>query len=303
MTAKLKRKPPKAHAEPDGSSAPDLGLLIRHEFEDMISFELDACTPGNVEAVHQMRVTTRRLRAVLRIIAPLMKGNERKAFRRDFRWLAGLLGAIRDHDVFLEWVAEYHEVAPGVHRPALDRLSAEVCVTRAKKQESLVRALAGGRHRDFVTNFREFLTHAELHLPEAAQETVSRAILRIQRDTRRAQKILQSLKKTTPSPHDLHRLRIHFKRLRYMLDFISLILPPDQARHWKKQTRYFARLQSLLGELHDRDVFIARLEAGTESQPTGARYRESGFIARQSAIKRLRAERRELELAARAFLT
>jgi len=55
----------------------------------------------------------------------------------------------------------------------------------------------------------------------------------------------------------LHDMRIAAKRLRYVLELVGFAIGPlaDDAR------RYARKLQTVIGEVHDHDVMIARLEA------------------------------------------
>src|SRR5580704_18299376 len=51
------------------------------------------------EPIHQMRIGTRRLRAILHIFADIMDAQWASELEAELRWLAHLLGAVRDLDV------------------------------------------------------------------------------------------------------------------------------------------------------------------------------------------------------------
>src|ERR1700755_48334 len=55
----------------------------------------------DIERVHDMRVATRRLRAVLEVFAPAFDAEEHKAALKEVKALADALGARRDPDVQL----------------------------------------------------------------------------------------------------------------------------------------------------------------------------------------------------------
>ena len=61
---------------------------------------------GDIERVHDMRVATRRLRAVLEIFAPCFPPKRHRKALREVKALADALGARRDPDVQLELLAE-----------------------------------------------------------------------------------------------------------------------------------------------------------------------------------------------------
>lgn len=60
-----------------------------------------------IERVHDLRVATRRLRAVIEVFKPCFPKKARKAIVRDLKRLADALGERRDRDVQVEALAEY----------------------------------------------------------------------------------------------------------------------------------------------------------------------------------------------------
>ena len=70
----------------------------------------------DIERVHDMRVATRRLRAVLEIFAPCFPRDEHRAVLREVKQLADALGARRDPDVQLDGLGERPGVAAFVER-------------------------------------------------------------------------------------------------------------------------------------------------------------------------------------------
>jgi CHAD domain-containing protein len=62
----------------------------------------DGTVAGDVEALHDMRVGSRRLRAALDMAAPAFSGKEYKTFGRLTQRLTEQLGAVRDGDVLLQ---------------------------------------------------------------------------------------------------------------------------------------------------------------------------------------------------------
>jgi CHAD domain-containing protein len=83
----------------------------------------------DIERVHDMRVATRRLRAVLEVFAPAFEKDEHKAVLKDVKALADALGARRDPDVQLLALATLGDALPEADRSGVeafaDRLRAE----------------------------------------------------------------------------------------------------------------------------------------------------------------------------------
>ena len=78
----------------------------------------------DIERVHDMRVATRRLRAVLEIFAPCFPRKPHRAALRDVRRLADALGERRDPDVQIAALEDYAAAAPAADRPGVEAMVA-----------------------------------------------------------------------------------------------------------------------------------------------------------------------------------
>src|SRR3954470_9134380 len=76
----------------------------------------------DIERVHDMRVATRRLRAVLEIFGPCFPRDLHGEVLRDVKRLADALGERRDPDVQIERLRAYERSAAAADRPGLDLL-------------------------------------------------------------------------------------------------------------------------------------------------------------------------------------
>jgi CHAD domain-containing protein len=76
-------------------------LMVWTRFEAMWKHR-EGTIAGDVEALHDMRVGSRRLRAAVDMAAPICAGKEYTTFRRQTRDLTTALGDVRDRDVLLQ---------------------------------------------------------------------------------------------------------------------------------------------------------------------------------------------------------
>jgi CHAD domain-containing protein len=97
---------------------------------------------GDIERVHDMRVATRRLRAVLEAFAPAFERKEHKAVLKDVKALADALGARRDPDVQLAALAAYAEGMPAGAQPGLELFAGQLREEQAEGNEAVAAALA-----------------------------------------------------------------------------------------------------------------------------------------------------------------
>lgn len=205
----------------------------------------------DIEALHDMRVAVRRLRAALSLFKSFLPA-EILAQRDDLRWLASVLGSVRDLDVQLVAFGGWSELLDATDSVALGPLLDEVRCRRTAARERMLAALDSDRYERFITSFTEQLAHPiDATNARAALEVAPDLILRRQRIfARKAAKI----KRNAP-PEAVHAVRIEAKRLRYALEFFRSL-------YGKGVTTYIRRMvqvQDLLGAHQDATVAVDQL--------------------------------------------
>ena len=68
-------------------------------FAEILNFRAAALSSDDIEAVHDIRVATRRLRSAIRDFAPLTEKNSFRRLQKDLKDIADALGTARDQDV------------------------------------------------------------------------------------------------------------------------------------------------------------------------------------------------------------
>jgi len=117
---------------------------------------------SDIERVHDMRVASRRLRAVLEIFAPCFPSNEFDGVLRDVKQLADALGARRDPDVHIDALTAFSKSLVAANRPGVARLVEDLRERQTRGNE----ALAAELDRTAQRGLRERL----LALADAADE-------------------------------------------------------------------------------------------------------------------------------------
>jgi CHAD domain-containing protein len=207
---------------------------------------------GDPEYLHQMRVALRRLRSVFSTFTPLFPSPVLAPPIVETRWLARILGAARDWDVFAT------ETLPPVKRryaahAGLDTLARATARKRAAANARARHAVASVRGQGLLlalgawTSAETWLEaldagqRARLAQPadEFARETLNTALKRVRKRGRNFAKL---------APHDLHRLRISTKKLRYATEFFAPLFDEKAAGDYRAA---LARLQDALGAYND----------------------------------------------------
>jgi CHAD domain-containing protein len=135
----------------DMTFAEAAALTVRVRAEEVWTHAENVLDVHDIERVHDMRVATRRLRAVLEIFAPAFPSRQHKAVLEEVKALADALGERRDPDVQLESLEGVDGVEAFVRR-----LRAE----QAAGNETVAAALRHVEEIDLRGQLRELATEA-----------------------------------------------------------------------------------------------------------------------------------------------
>ncbi|MBI2892869.1 MAG: CHAD domain-containing protein [Deltaproteobacteria bacterium] len=198
---------------------------------------------GDVEALHDYRVSLRRARTLTRALGPLLLSAEAPKLAKVLGRIARATGGSRD----LEVLARRLEAAPADPVVA-DVLHAEIRRQRRRADAELRRALRLEVHTQVVGLF-EAVFRPDGFLEQGDAPLVVTARARILPCVDRA---ISSVDAATGADGDLaqlHEARITLKRVRYLLEAFSDALPP-----MRRPRATLSRLQDALGLVHDLDV-------------------------------------------------
>ena len=229
---------------------------------------LDAEVPGlllrvhrqsDAEAIHDLRVTVRRIRTLLAVARPLFGRHYVDDIRGTYTRLARATGALRDEEVFRALI-DKHRAALA---PELQEAAERFLGAREERERALRARALEELAKDDVSRARGTLS-ALLSLPVRpkkdqplhafARKAVLQAMGRV--DEHRDAK--------DDDAAGLHDLRIAYKRLRYTMELFMPALPPDLVAGYDLSVRF----QKRLGDLHDLE--LARLELSSASRDDSA---------------------------------
>jgi len=230
--------------------SPSSALLLRQRVLALRRM-LPGARTGDVHAVHQARVATRRLREAMPLLAAGKPGRKMERVARD---LTGVLGPVRELDVALLMLSDLEGTA-GV--PA----AAVACLRRAISEER--RAL----HKETARRIGEYdLERLQQKALRALEKTVDGATGDVdrraqiaaarRRAARRAARVETAIDVAGAIylPDRLHQVRIAVKKLRYALEMVRDL----SGSRAEARIRVLKRSQDLLGRMHDLEVLIAR---------------------------------------------
>ncbi|HEV2753707.1 MAG TPA: CHAD domain-containing protein [Solirubrobacteraceae bacterium] len=137
--------------------------------QELFDHAVDVLDTQDIARVHDMRVASRRLRAVLEIFAPCFPRDQHKAVLREVKDLADALGARRDPDVQLAGLEELAAALRKVEQPGLGVLTEQLRAEQEEGNRTLARALEHARDSDLAARLRALAlaAHDETGEPQA----------------------------------------------------------------------------------------------------------------------------------------
>ncbi|MCU0509910.1 MAG: CHAD domain-containing protein [Anaerolineae bacterium] len=238
----------------DSSMAEAGRAVMWTHFNRMLANEAGTREGADIEFLHDMRVSTRRLRAAFLIFAPFYDEQAISQFNKDMRKAGRTLGAVRDLDVLIEKAEAYEAGLPAEAGLTIRPLTDHWVGQRELARREMLTFLNGNTYRRFVEGFRTFLLTPGMGakpVPEGepvahqVRHVIPRLIMERYEQVRAYEPIITTAPLTT-----YHMLRIDCKRLRYALEFFQKLLGPDAGGVIKQVTA----MQELLGAMQDAHV-------------------------------------------------
>jgi CHAD domain-containing protein len=213
---------------------------------------LDAAVRHNKPgSVHQMRVTTRRLRSTLQAFRMILNASATAHLRDELRWLGRILGEARDSEVLSERLrAALASVPPElVLGPAQARVRAHFAPREAAARSAVLDALDSERYAELLGQLDELLGDPPLTAvaAESAGRVMPRAASRAYKRTRRRMRRARLALAGPAREVALHETRKAAKRARYAAEAAA----PVTGKKARRFARRMKAVQSVLGHHHD----------------------------------------------------
>ena len=246
--------------------------VLRKDASAMLAHVPGTRLGEDIEALHQMRVATRRMRAGLDMFADVLPVRAGR-LRAELGWLAALLGEVRDLDIQLGRFDDWTEEMPGDHREALDELADLLAGHRMQSRRALLEALDSRRYERLVSGLVAMLEQGPSSRSRAGRMPAVTAMPALIGEQHRAARKAARRAKRTGAATDYHRLRIRCKRLRYSLEFASGLYDGELRGFVRQMTR----LQDALGSMQDAEVASSRLRVVALSEEGSSLSRATVF--------------------------
>jgi CHAD domain-containing protein len=277
-----------AHVSPTepapGSTFPATRALV-----DYLNTQIDQIVAGDIglrrgqDPIHDTRVGIRRLRSTLRVFGKELDRSTIGDMGSELRWVAGLLGEVRDCEVQQRRFIEALDGVPEqlVLGPVNSRIRNDLAAIGLPARRQVSEAMESSRYLAVMAALGRWRAVPPVHEDIATSALLKRA--------RRAQrKADRRLAAALESGDDamLHRARKAAKRARYAAELCESLDKPKRA---KRTIKHYKNVQGRLGDHQDTVVACEALRkmaiaAGTTVGENGFTY--GMLYAREQQIAR-----------------
>lgn len=247
--------------------------IIKEQYQRITKQEKKVLADKQPEALHQMRVGTRRLRTALQVFDAAIKLPKAGSADR-LRKLARVLGEVRDLDV--QTASLQTDYYPNLDKPEqkhLDKVTDTLTTRRKQAFSEMKQVLNQPLYQELKMAYEDWLQQprytaiAQLPisalLPDLLSPLLSELLLHpgwlVSFDQVASQNGDQNVDRNSITLHDLRKV---CKHVRYQAEFFTPFYP-DEFQNWIEEIK---TLQDQLGEFQDSQVFVELLGKALDKQ-------------------------------------
>jgi CHAD domain-containing protein len=135
-----------------------LPKILMTRFNEMMSYEKGTLEGKDIEFLHDMRVSSRRLQAAMKIFRPVFPMKQYKKVYTQLRVLIRMLGEVRHFDVFISNLEKYKDTLSDNNKLSLDLLIIKQNSLRSQRRKSLNLYLKQLNRTGFNDKFKSLVT-------------------------------------------------------------------------------------------------------------------------------------------------
>jgi triphosphatase len=224
--------------------------IARNCLCQIIANEPGVCA-NDAEALHQMRIGLRRLRAAITGFAKVSADSEQARIKAELKAATNKLGPARDLDVFAADVLK-HLSETGAGEKEFAEASREFTLRRKKTYAALAKFVRSNRFRSTLLDVAEWVetgpwTRARAGADRPIKKHAGDVLAKLRKQIRKKGRDLHQL-----DARARHKLRIRAKKLRYMIEFFGDVFPGHKnVKRREAALNSLKKLQDTLGSLND----------------------------------------------------
>ncbi|MFE2289284.1 CHAD domain-containing protein [Streptomyces sp. NPDC059443] len=271
---------------PEGTTGAYVLSYLREQCDTLIAQD-PAVRRGLPDSVHQMRITTRRLRGAFRTHRRILDPAATDPIGEELRWLAAELGIDRDREVLLERIqTRLGELPPTLLLgPVRGRLKTWNTARRGGSRRAAIAALDSKRYVALLNALEALLADPPLLKPAGRPARAALPTAVLADYARLAGRVERALATDPGQPRDLalHEARKAAKRARYAAEAAA----PALGKPARRLAKEMKAVQNLLGDHQDsvvarealRSIAVQAAAAGESAFTWGVLYAHEEALA------------------------
>ncbi len=225
----------------------------------------------DADAIHDMRVASRRLRAALAEYGALFEKAAMKPFRAQVRQVTRELSRVRELDVSISMLEKHRNALKGPARIAANYVLRRLRILRRKESPKTTRCadwVASTEFNDlFQTLLHSFGRRKQCQIKNAKRRVTKHFNNVVGIYTRWTETQSTVCRRLTNCEEDLHQLRIAFKKLRYTCEVYQKTYGQDMGAFISR----LKQAQDWIGDWHDHFILQNSVKAfAPQAPPTSA---------------------------------
>lgn len=206
----------------------------------------------DTEFLHDYRIALRKIRSVLSLFKGVYDEEQTQQLKARFSALMAPTGRLRDLDVYLLEQGDFYKLVPDSLHGGLDRMFAMFADERQEAQKTLSSHLRSKSYEAEIAKLEKLFDSRKTlkRGPNADLPAYDYACKLIWKRYRKICTIAAGIHADTDD-EEVHELRIHCKKLRYLMEFFAPVFPKSA---FKSLIKPLKRLQDNLGLFNDYSV-------------------------------------------------
>lgn len=237
-----------------------LKKILNTRFREMISYETGAIEGSDIEGLHSMRVSSRRVQAVMKVFRYSFPSRRFKKQYEIIRGIKDYLGVVRHYDVFIDELVKFRNELLSKEQKAINLLISRQKNLREQSRKEMIRFLNTINREKYKQDFINFLSvvhlvkNAKIDRAKTFKDNIKN-ILPVIFD--KFMSYSEEVVKHPAFKDTLHRMRIAGKPIRYIMEIGVLFFSQEFKNIYLELKDEVERL----GKIHDCDVMIPELKA------------------------------------------
>lgn len=243
---------PVVQLDPDAPVKASTQTIITTFIETARRNEKGLVADYDTEFLHDYRVSLRKVRSVLSLFKGVYSLEDTTQLKKDFSLLMQKTNALRDLDVYLLNKEKYFKLVPADTHEGLEILFEFFSGKRNNEQKIVGKVLRNKSYQKEISRLKKLFADGSALTdgPNGQERSLDFACRLVLQRYGKVCKIARSIDGNTEDKV-IHQLRIHCKKLRYLMEFFS---PLFQESDIKTLIKSLKILQDNLGNFNDYSV-------------------------------------------------